>query len=150
MPCAAYILCDIGYGRRKDQLRVKDAGTGLHNGHVIVCRCEGITVADVQSAIRQRKVRSINAVKKVTRAGMGPCQGHTCAPLIERVLEQEAQVPPGAEMYVARPPVRGVLMATLAAAADLFETPTGSVSAAVLWGRSEGEATVSLDSDPDE
>lgn len=125
------------------------AGTGQQDNAVIVCRCEGVAVGDVRAAIHQRGVRGVNAVKKMTRAGMGPCQGKTCAPLVEHILYQEAQVPPGTEKFVSRPPVRAVLMSALAAAADLFETPTGSVSGAVLWGRSKGAPTVSLDSDVD-
>ncbi len=46
-------------------------------GHV-VCRCEQVTEAEILEAIR-RGANSMDAVKHVTRAGMGRCQGGFCA-----------------------------------------------------------------------
>jgi glycerol-3-phosphate dehydrogenase len=45
-------------------------------GH-IVCRCEQVTEAEVLEAIR-RGADTMDAVKHVTRAGMGRCQGGFC------------------------------------------------------------------------
>jgi NADPH-dependent 2,4-dienoyl-CoA reductase/sulfur reductase-like enzyme len=42
----------------------------------IVCRCEDVTLAAVSHAPNAR------AAKLYTRAGMGPCQGRTCAPAL--------------------------------------------------------------------
>ncbi len=112
---------------------------------VIICRCEAITAGAIRGAIRRSDARTINALKKLTRAGMGRCQGRTCAALLQRILAAEAGVPPGAAPYQARPPVRPVPLALLAAAADHFEKPAGAVNAAVLWGLAEGGATLPVE-----
>lgn len=45
-------------------------------GHVI-CRCEGVTEAEIVEAVR-RGADTMDAVKHMTRAGMGRCQGGFC------------------------------------------------------------------------
>ena len=51
----------------------------------LVCRCEEVTEAEIRAAIRRPVgARTIDAVKRRTRAGMGRCQGGFCSP---RVLE---------------------------------------------------------------
>jgi len=52
-------------------------------GHVL-CRCECVTEAELQEAIR-RGATTMDAVKHLTRAGMGRCQGGFCGTF---VLEQ--------------------------------------------------------------
>ncbi|MEL7610409.1 MAG: (2Fe-2S)-binding protein [Bacillota bacterium] len=51
----------------------------------ILCRCEEIRRSEILFAIGMG-CRSVAAVKKFTRAGMGACQGRTCARLIEQLL----------------------------------------------------------------
>ena len=51
----------------------------------LICRCEEVSRADVEAAIRAG-ADSIDAVKKRTRAGMGFCQGRTCKRLVARML----------------------------------------------------------------
>ena len=51
----------------------------------LICRCEEVSRADVEAAIRAG-ADSIDAVKKRTRAGMGFCQGRTCRRLVARML----------------------------------------------------------------
>jgi len=58
---------------------------------VIVCRCEEITEREVIDAIKNG-ARSVNEVKRWTRAGMGLCQGRTCRRLIERLISQYGDV----------------------------------------------------------
>jgi NAD(P)H-nitrite reductase large subunit len=57
-----------------------------------VCRCEDITLADVRKAIADGW-RTIDEIKRVTRAGMGPCQGRTCRMLIAQELSRHYKVP---------------------------------------------------------
>ena len=52
----------------------------------IICRCEGITKAEVLEAIR-RGAATVDGVKRRTGSGMGRCQGSRCSFLIERMLE---------------------------------------------------------------
>ena len=48
---------------------------------IIMCRCEDITRERILECIAQG-YRTIDEIKRVTRAGMGPCQGRTCRLLI--------------------------------------------------------------------
>ena len=71
-----------------------------------VCRCEEVTEEEVLLAI-ERGARDIDGVKRLTRAGMGLCQGKTCAHLIRNILNRELGIgkedlPP----CTTRPPVR--------------------------------------------
>jgi bacterioferritin-associated ferredoxin len=107
---------------------------------LIVCRCESVNLGQIQSTIRRSGAKTVNQVKKLTRAGMGPCQGRTCASTIESVLEIEADIPRGSEAFRARPPVRNLPIATLAASADQYREPTGPVSV-VMLRTSDAEAS---------
>jgi NAD(P)H-nitrite reductase large subunit len=55
---------------------------------LVVCRCEDVTQEEILSAIRAG-ARDINSVKRLTRAGMGVCQGYTCERLVQEMLEKE-------------------------------------------------------------
>jgi glycerol-3-phosphate dehydrogenase len=60
-------------------------------GHV-VCRCEQVTEAEILGSIR-RGARTMDAVKHLTRAGMGRCQGGFCAPFVLKQLANELDIP---------------------------------------------------------
>ena len=51
----------------------------------IVCRCEEITVADVETAIAQG-AETFDDVKRLTRSGMGRCQAKTCHSIITKLI----------------------------------------------------------------
>ena len=55
---------------------------------LIVCRCQEVTRDEILRAIGGG-ARTIDGVKKRTRAGMGLCQGKSCRHLIARILSQE-------------------------------------------------------------
>jgi glycerol-3-phosphate dehydrogenase len=56
----------------------------------IVCRCEGISRAELRRALENPLgARSINAVKKRSHATMGRCQSGFCLPRISRMLTDE-------------------------------------------------------------
>lgn len=60
----------------------------------IVCRCEKITEADIIASIRRTiGARSVDAVKRRTRAGMGRCQGGFCSPRVVEILSKELGIP---------------------------------------------------------
>lgn len=71
----------------KSALIEKDARFGR-----IICRCETITEGEIVEAIR-RGARSLDGVKRRTRAGMGRCQGGFCAPRVMEILSRELNVP---------------------------------------------------------
>lgn len=61
----------------------------------IVCRCETVTEAEVRAAIRCRVgARTLDGVKRRTRAGMGRCQGGFCTPRVIAILCEELGLAP--------------------------------------------------------
>ena len=62
------------------------------SGH-IVCRCEQVSEAEIQEAI-QRGANCMDAVKHLTRAGMGRCQGGFCGNIVLNHLTNEMGIPP--------------------------------------------------------
>jgi len=56
----------------------------------MVCRCEHVTRAEVTAALRNPLgARTMDAVKRRTRCGMGRCQGGFCTPRIVEILQEE-------------------------------------------------------------
>ena len=56
----------------------------------IVCRCEQVTEAEVRRSIRRPMgARSLDGVKRRTRAGMGRCQSGFCATRVMEILAEE-------------------------------------------------------------
>ncbi|MDR1967004.1 MAG: NAD(P)/FAD-dependent oxidoreductase [Synergistaceae bacterium] len=56
----------------------------------VVCRCETITEGEILDAIhRPLGARSLDSVKRRTRAGMGRCQGGFCTPKVMAILSRE-------------------------------------------------------------
>lgn len=56
----------------------------------IICRCEMITEGEIIDAIkRPLGARSLDAVKRRTRAGMGRCQSGFCSPRTMEILKRE-------------------------------------------------------------
>ncbi len=61
-------------------------------GH-IVCRCEHASEGEIIDALHGGiPARSIDAVKRRTRAGMGRCQGGFCMPRVLEIISREANV----------------------------------------------------------
>lgn len=81
---------------------------------VVVCRCEEITKAAIEEAIRNG-CHDLDAVKRATRAGMGMCQSKSCTPVISRMIAQQAGVP-AAEIkpFTKRAPLRPIAASALA------------------------------------
>lgn len=56
----------------------------------IICRCEVVTEAEIRAAIRRPVgARTIDGIKRRTRAGMGRCQGGFCSPRVASILSEE-------------------------------------------------------------
>ncbi len=61
----------------------------------IVCRCETITEAEILEAIhRPLGAKSVDAVKRRVRAGMGRCQAGFCGPKVIEILSRELNIKP--------------------------------------------------------
>jgi thioredoxin reductase/bacterioferritin-associated ferredoxin len=85
----------------------------------IVCRCEEITLGEVREAL-SRGATEMREVKRMTRMGMGPCQGRMCGPVMQEMIARERKVPPDSMGHLnPRPPVKPVPIAALAEHQDL-------------------------------
>lgn len=89
----------------------------LAAGATVVCRCEDVTRTDLDAALGRGLDRP-RGLKLATRAGMGLCQGRTCAPTLQHLIARHAGVAPGdVPMPSVRVPLRPVPAAALAALA---------------------------------
>ena len=59
---------------------------------IIICRCEDITLSEIQDCIEQGD-RTTEEIKRSCRCGMGPCQGRTCMPLVAQELAKATGKP---------------------------------------------------------
>ena len=56
----------------------------------IVCRCESVTEGEIRAAIRRPLgAKTLDGVKRRTRAGMGRCQAGFCTPKVMSILSEE-------------------------------------------------------------
>jgi NAD(P)H-nitrite reductase large subunit len=90
----------------------------MNDDEVIICRCQEITRAEILKAITDG-ARTVDGVKKRTRAGMGLCQGKSCQSLVARIISQQT----GRDMAdllppAFRAPVRPVPIGILARSDD--------------------------------
>ena len=61
-------------------------------GH-IVCRCEHASEGEIIDSLhRSIPAKSIDAIKRRTRAGMGRCQGGFCMPRVLEIISREANI----------------------------------------------------------
>lgn len=85
----------------------------------VVCRCEETTAGQLRTEIAAG-LRSLAALKKATRAGMGRCQGRFCAATVARLCPEA----PSAGTFAApRLPVKPVPAAALMFKPLQFESP---------------------------
>lgn len=77
----------------------------------ILCRCEAVTRAALEETATQADVGDLATLKRLTRAGMGRCQGRYCTPRLATLL-----APPKEEAGFLAPqmPLRPVPLAALA------------------------------------
>lgn len=80
----------------------------------IICRCEDITEAEILSAIKQG-ARTADEVKRLTRAGMGHCQGRTCRRLVNQLIARKlGQKPEDQRPVTQRSPLQPISLKVLA------------------------------------
>ncbi|MBQ8107953.1 MAG: FAD-dependent oxidoreductase, partial [Ruminococcus sp.] len=74
--------------REQNELISKDPAYGR-----IVCRCETVTEGEIRDAIeRPLGARTLDGVKRRTRAGMGRCQAGFCSPVTMALLAKKLGV----------------------------------------------------------
>lgn len=93
---------------------------------IIVCRCEDVTLADVQQALGEGYL-DIEEIKRYTGLGTGPCQGKEClVPTCELLAaarsedparaKRQPEAPAGDHPFRTRPPIYSVALGVLATA----------------------------------
>jgi bacterioferritin-associated ferredoxin len=81
---------------------------------VVICRCEEITRGEIKEVIRTG-IKTLSGVKRVTRAGMGLCQGQTCERLVSQIIASELGLAPeDMESTTARAPLRPIPLSVFA------------------------------------
>jgi NAD(P)H-nitrite reductase large subunit len=80
-------------------------------GKTIVCRCEDVTLHDLEDAVR-RGHADIESLKRYTGFGTGWCQGKGCVALCARLLVERGGS--AARPITPRPPVHPIELAALA------------------------------------
>jgi bacterioferritin-associated ferredoxin len=79
-----------------------------------VCRCEEIERAELERAVIAG-ARTINDLKRRTRAGMGACQGVYCLSHVASVLAEVSGQPiQSLNPMTSRPPARWISLESLA------------------------------------
>lgn len=59
----------------------------------VICRCETVTEGEIVEAINSPVgARTVDGVKRRTRAGMGRCQGGFCGPRVTQILARELNI----------------------------------------------------------
>jgi len=91
----------------------------LAKDDTIICRCEEITLGEIKAAMAE-DIRDLNELKRMTRMGMGSCQGRMCGPAVQEIVARAKGIPP-AEIapLTPRPPIRPVPMTALAGHTEL-------------------------------
>jgi NAD(P)H-nitrite reductase large subunit len=92
------------------------------DNETVVCRCEGVTAGQLSEALASNPhLGTADAVKLLTRVGMGPCQGRSCTTTVAHLVARatgRAVEEIGA--FAARPPVKPFTLGALADADTLI------------------------------
>ena len=82
---------------------------------VLVCRCEGVSAGEVRAAL-SRHGADAGTAKRLTRIGMGRCQGRNCGALLTRLVAAADGATPQPYAFLApRPAIKPVPLALVAA-----------------------------------
>jgi len=96
-------------------------GKGLYElakDDTVLCRCEEITLKEIKEAMAVGTIQAkyFKDLKRMTRVGMGPCEGRMCGPaLIEIMRHQPNASPEGPGYLLPRPSIKPIALGVLAA-----------------------------------
>jgi thioredoxin reductase len=95
----------------------------LADPQTIICRCENVSLATIEATVGE--VGSAGALKRLTRAGMGPCQGRFCGFVVTELVREASGGPPvnARSGFAPQPPLR--------------PTPVWALAASVAHGRGQ-------------
>lgn len=84
----------------------------------IVCRCSDVTLGDIRQMLEDG-FTTVDEIKRLARAGMGPCQGKTCGQIILREISMmTGKSIDELTMGTYRPPVKSVKLGEIAKTAE--------------------------------
>lgn len=66
--------------------RTDDPALTRADDDTLICRCECISLKDIRAALARPGVSDLASLKRVTRAGMGRCQGRYCQPRLAELV----------------------------------------------------------------
>jgi hypothetical protein len=138
----------VGRMEATDRIARRDAWlAALAPPEVELCRCEAVTVGDLlalrpprylgddrHQALAALGTPNQDQVKRLTRAGMGACQGRRCRDAVHALLTRQAGQRPAMASF--RPPLRPLSLAALAALPEppaIREGWTGWFGIAAQW-----------------
>lgn len=80
---------------------------------VIVCRCEDVTLTEIRELIKEG-FHTLDEIKRISRCGMGSCQGKTCGQIIAREIAAATGKSIDEILFPTnRPPIGGIKMGEL-------------------------------------
>ncbi|SHJ41674.1 BFD-like [2Fe-2S] binding domain-containing protein [Dethiosulfatibacter aminovorans DSM 17477] len=86
----------------------------MKDENVIVCRCSDVTMKELRDLIDEG-YHTFEEIKRITRIGMGPCQGKTCGQIVLRELSKATGKPVSElKFQTNRPPIVGVKLNLIA------------------------------------
>jgi hypothetical protein len=101
--------------------RIRPGLSELATPQTLACRCEEVSIAEVNAAV-QAGARDLQAIKLLTRLGMGPCQGRNCEPSMAMHVARALEcAPEDAGRINPRPPVKPVTLGALARMAEVAD-----------------------------
>jgi hypothetical protein len=80
----------------------------------LVCRCEERSMSEIGDGFAHG-AQALGAVKRLTRAGMGRCQGRYCGPVLAALSSDEESVLGEAAFWAPRPPIKPIAIADIVA-----------------------------------
>ncbi len=89
-----------------------------YSDNTIVCRCEEVTLGEIREYIR-KGYQTIEEIKRISRCGMGPCQGRTCSQLIlEEIAKATGQDVADLKVHTYRQPTLPIKLGLLVGGED--------------------------------
>jgi NADPH-dependent 2,4-dienoyl-CoA reductase/sulfur reductase-like enzyme len=109
----------VRHRRFQDALwQVYDAPTlydQLAEPNTVICRCENVSLRQIEAAMSSA-LHSAGALKRVTRVGMGKCQGRYCGPVVTALAARRSGQPVDEVAgFFAQVPYKPTEVATMAA-----------------------------------
>lgn len=84
----------------------------------VVCRCEDLSLREIAAALDQG-ASAIGSLKRLTRAGMGPCQGRYCGLLLASIAaERSGDRLDEPAFWAPRPPAKPIAIADITGLGD--------------------------------